>query len=156
MRSVCMLRILIGLVRCRSEWCPAIPLKEIEALRMRDTRFHPGLCHNDCWSNDFLDDGQRLWLLDWEFGGNGDTLYDVATVVLSGRATEAQQAEFLTEYGYTEPEDFAQLQAMIYVVWCFEGLWAMVQYGLRGSSDYDYFTHARRVFDRMQEHIEHQ
>jgi len=129
-------------------------LARIEAQRAGDTRFRPGLCHNDCWANNFIDDGTQIWMVDWEFGGDGDGLFDLATLTLSGRSTEQQQLAFLNDYGYTEPDDLGQLHSMIYVVWCFEALWALVQHGLRGSNDYDYQSHAQRMFQRMQDQID--
>jgi hypothetical protein len=36
------------------------------------------------------------------------------------------------------------------VVFFFEGAWALVQHGLRGSSDYDYAAHAARMFARLE------
>ena len=129
-------------------------LRSIEVMRARDTRFRPGLSHNDLWANNMLDDGQRLWLVDWEFGGDGDGLYDLATVALSSRATEAQRVDLLAQYGYTADEDGAQLHAMTHVVWCFEAMWALVQYGLRGAGDYDYQAHAQRIMQKMNAYLD--
>jgi thiamine kinase len=36
------------------------------------------LCHNDLHHLNVLDDGARLWLVDWEYGGRGNPLFDVA------------------------------------------------------------------------------
>jgi thiamine kinase-like enzyme len=129
-------------------------LRAIEAARACDTRFRPGLSHNDWWANNMLDDGQRLWLVDWEFSGDGDGLFDLATVTLSSHATEAQRADLLVQYGYTAAEDGAQLHAMVYVVWCFEALWSLVQHGLRGAGDYDYQKHAQQMLQRMKAHLD--
>ena len=35
-------------------------------------------CHNDSQPSNFIDTGEKLLLVDWEFGGNNDPLYDVA------------------------------------------------------------------------------
>jgi len=128
-------------------------LRSTEAMRARDTRFPSCLSHNDLWANNMLDDGQRLWLVDWEFAGDGDGLYDLASVALASRATEAQRAELLAQYGYTAAEDGAQFHAMTHVVWCFEAMWALVQYGLRGAGDYDYQAHAQRIIQQMNAYL---
>jgi thiamine kinase-like enzyme len=35
-------------------------------------------CHNDLHHLNLVDDGSRLWLVDWEYGGLGDPLVDLA------------------------------------------------------------------------------
>jgi thiamine kinase-like enzyme len=115
----------------------------------RQGRFVPGLCHNDLWCNNFLDDGQRLWLLDWEFSGAGDGLYDVATITLAGDYSETEQRDFLTLCGYTATGDEADLRQMRWLVSLFEGSWAFVQHGLRGSAGFDYLGYARKMMERL-------
>ena len=101
------------------------------AQREADPRYRVGLCHNDFWHNNFLDDGERLWLVDWEFSGAGDTLFDIATFCLSARYTDEQRAAVLRASGYQEPGDLRLLAEMCSVVFFFEGAWALVQHGPR-------------------------
>ena len=125
-------------------------LREFAARRAADTRFGPGLCHNDLWANNFLDDGERLWLLDWEFGGVGDGLYDLATVAMAGRYDSDGERALLDAYGPAEPGDREALAGMKQVVRAFEGAWALVMHGLRGSDgDFDYRAYAQRTFDAL-------
>ena len=35
-------------------------------------------CHNDLLTANFLDDGTRLRILDWEYAGMGDRFFDLA------------------------------------------------------------------------------
>jgi thiamine kinase-like enzyme len=35
-------------------------------------------CHNDLLSANFIDDGERLWIVDWEYAGMGDPYFDLA------------------------------------------------------------------------------
>jgi thiamine kinase-like enzyme len=35
-------------------------------------------CHNDVHHDNVVDDGERLWLVDWEYGGLGDPVFDLA------------------------------------------------------------------------------
>lgn len=121
-------------------------MSRIERLREADTRFRPGLSHNDFWQNNFLDDGEKLWLVDWEFGGNGDGLYDLATISMGGDYSDREQHALLQAYGYTDPEDYQLLQKMKTVVRLFEASWALVMSGLRDSSEYDYLAQSRKMF----------
>ena len=36
-------------------------------------------CHDDLHHLNLVDDGERLWLVDWEYGGAGDPAYDLAS-----------------------------------------------------------------------------
>jgi thiamine kinase-like enzyme len=67
------------------------------------------LCHNDLHHLNLLDDGSRLWMVDWEYGGCGNPLFDVASYLtlhdLGPDATEA----FLESYGRLGPEDRSHL-----------------------------------------------
>ncbi len=67
------------------------------------------LCHNDLHHLNVLDDGDRLWMVDWEYGGRGNPLFDVASFLtlhdLGPGATEA----FLESYGRLRPADRSHL-----------------------------------------------
>lgn len=130
---------------------------EIEQQRLHDPRYIPGLAHNDLWANNFLDDGEHLSLLDWEFSGTGDGMIDLATLSLAGNYSEEEQRTLLVAYGLNAPDDFATLQTMKWAVRFFEAGWALVMHGLRGSGsdtsgkqgDYNYLAHASRMFERL-------
>jgi thiamine kinase-like enzyme len=133
-------------------------LGQIEAERKADPHSRPGLVHGDLWFGNFLDDGERLYLLDWEFGGTGDGLYDLATVVLAAAYSDAysdeEQAQLLRFYGYNAPDALLQLKNMIYARFFFEGAWSLVQHRLRGSEDYDLRLHSRDMFQRLDDRLE--
>ncbi len=132
---------------------------QIEQLRLRDPRYRPGLAHNDFWANNFLDDGETLYLLDWEFSGTGDGMIDLATISMGSCYSEEEQTALLTAYGLTDAGDYATLQTLKWVVSFFEACWALVMHGIRGSGvavgceagDYNYAEHARLMFARLSE-----
>ncbi|MDX1933476.1 MAG: choline kinase family protein [Capsulimonadales bacterium] len=132
-------------------------LAGIEAGRRSDPRFVPGLAHNDLWANNFLDDGAHLYLVDWEFAGQGDGLIDLATISMAGQYSEAEQRTLLAAYGLPEDRDYETLQTMKWVITFFEAGWALVMDGLRGQGraasdiggDFDYALHASRMFERL-------
>ena len=39
-------------------------------------------CHNDLLADNYLDDGERLWLVDWEYSGNDDLTFEHGEVRL--------------------------------------------------------------------------
>lgn len=109
---------------------------------------NPTLNHNDLWANNLLDDGHRLWLIDWEFAGAGDGLYDLATISMAGGYDSSTDRRMLAEYGKGTVE---QLDEMKWVVRLFEGAWSSVMDRLvRGTNrPFNYGAHARRMFDEL-------
>lgn len=67
--------------------------------RLAGGRRARALCHHDLHHLNVLDDDARLWLVDWEYGGGGDPLFDLAGFLalhdLGPDATEV----FLDAYG---------------------------------------------------------
>lgn len=61
-------------------------------------------CHMDAVSINILrDEADRLYLIDWEYSGMFDPLWDVATLFLSLELTEEEELFFLTTYFRCEP-----------------------------------------------------
>ena len=60
--------------------------------------------HNDLLAANFLDDGQRLWLIDWEFSGFGTAMFDLASLAANNSFTPAEEVKLLTLYFEEEPD----------------------------------------------------
>ena len=77
--------------------------------RLGDGGYATTLCHNDLHHLNVLDDGSRIWMVDWEYGGCGNPLFDVASFLalhdLGPDPTEA----FLESYGRLRPADRSHL-----------------------------------------------
>ncbi len=65
------------------------------------------LCHNDLNPKNVLMDKQRTWLIDWEYTGVGDPLFDLAVVVKSHNLTRRQTIILLDAYQLTLPQQQA-------------------------------------------------
>ena len=42
-------------------------------------------CHNDLLAENYLDDGERLWLVDWEYSGNNDPTFELGNTAPGAR-----------------------------------------------------------------------
>lgn len=105
------------------------------------------LCHNDPYHLNFLDDGTRLWLIDWEYAGMGDRMYDLAGV---GSVLDGAGRDLLLEayFGTVEPSVRRDLDAMIEVYVCWNTLWCLIQ--IEDSTiEHDYFELAEQILDRL-------
>jgi thiamine kinase-like enzyme len=89
------------------------------------------LCHNDLHHLNILDDGERLWLVDWEYGGCGDPLFDLASFLCQHQSTSEERQVLLSAYagdgGISIDLVEAACRAFDYVQW----LW----YRLRGANE---------------------
>jgi len=106
----------------------------------------PTLCHNDLHHLNLLDDGARLWLVDWEYGGRGNPLLDVAGFLALHELGPDATAVFLEAYGRLQPADLGCLDearwAFDYVQW----LWYRSRFP--GPAD-DETWYAERLAQRL-------
>ncbi len=63
-----------------------------QALNARPLPLTP--CHCDPLSENFLDTGDRMWLVDWEYSGMNDPLWDVGDVIVEAKLSPDKEAEF--------------------------------------------------------------
>ncbi|MGC8470061.1 MAG: phosphotransferase [Acetobacteraceae bacterium] len=59
--------------------------------------------HNDLLPANFLDDGSRLWLIDWEYAGFDTPLFDLANLAANAALGEAAEATLLAAWAGTDP-----------------------------------------------------
>ena len=48
-------------------------------------------CHCDPLSENFLDDGTRMWVVDWEYSGMNDPLWDLGDMSVEAGLDEAER-----------------------------------------------------------------
>jgi thiamine kinase-like enzyme len=85
-------------------------------------------CHLDLFLKNFLDDGHRVWIIDWEYSAMADPLYDLATLASANFLSLPEMQEVLQLY-LEEPtaQDFAYFYLMAILVdirWTF---WSLIQ-----------------------------
>ncbi len=83
------------------------------------------LCHNDLHHLNVVDGGDRLWLVDWEYGGTGDPAFDIASFVCQHDCGQREREMLLEAHGDGLPAQ--QLQAACwafdYVQWLWYRAW---------------------------------
>lgn len=84
--------------------------------------------HNDLLPANFIDDGRRLWLIDWDYGGFNTPLFDLGNLASNNEFDLAQRRELLRLYYEREPDDALRLkfQALFVASLLRESLWSMI------------------------------
>ncbi|MGD1926210.1 MAG: phosphotransferase [Paracoccaceae bacterium] len=105
--------------------------------------------HNDLLAANILDDGQQLWLIDWEYGGYNTPLFDLAGLAGNNGLSEAQERDVLAQYYKADPDPYwRSFQAMKCTSLMRETLWSMTS-ELRSDIDFDYAAYTAENMDRL-------
>jgi thiamine kinase-like enzyme len=101
--------------------------------------------HNDLLPGNLIDDGTRLWLIDWEYAGFGSALFDLANLAANGGFGEGCDTALLEAYFERPVSDELQcsFDAMKAASALREATWAMVSHLHLRSPGVDYLVHAR-------------
>jgi thiamine kinase-like enzyme len=102
-------------------------------------------CHNDLLNANFIDDGVRLWLVDWEYAGMGDPFFDLGNFAVNHELTEEAERELLSAYG---SDDADALVLMRFMSDFREAMWGVVQLGI-SELDFDFRAYADEHFERL-------
>jgi thiamine kinase-like enzyme len=106
------------------------------------------LCHNDMLPANVLDDGQRVWIVDWEYAGMGHPLFDLAGFSANCDYSEEQDVEFLESYcGEFRRRDLDELRILKVGSLLRDALWGVVQ-TVTSELDVDYREYARVHFEK--------
>lgn len=110
----------------------------------------PVPCHNDLLPGNLLREGDRLWLVDWDYAGTGDRYFDLANASVNNGFGLEDDARLLTAY-FGEPcpaHRLARLRLMRVLSDFREGMWGAVQ-TVNSDLDEDYEGWAGWHLDRM-------
>jgi thiamine kinase-like enzyme len=108
-------------------------------------------CHNDLLTANFVRDGGRVCIVDWEYAGMNDRYFDLGNLsVNNGFGPDEDRA--LLELYFGEPATerrSAALGLMRLVSDMREAMWGAVQQG-RSTLDFDYAAYANEHFERLE------
>ena len=117
------------------------------ALEARPVALVPSHCDPLC--ENFLDTGERMYVIDYEYSGNNDPMWDLGDLSVEGGFTAAQDAALLRGYFGTEaPADqvgrMVLYKALCDLLWT---LWGVIQHVNDNPAD-DFWAYAVGRFER--------
>src|SRR5205823_10486656 len=107
------------------------------ARRALAVRAEPAVpCNNDLLAANFIDDGSRIWLIDYEYAGNNDACFELGNIWSEADLDLARLDELVAAY-YGRPSRAKVARARLFGLMCKYGwtLWACIQ---NETSDVDF------------------
>lgn len=129
---------------------PDTLLAEVRDLERELDAPRPVFCHGDMMPGNVLDDGERVWIIDWEYAGIGDPRFDLAGFCSNCELDEEAELLLLRAYGGAEPDARRRrahrvLRAMAALR---ESLWAVIKGAGGAVADFDYDAYRDENFAR--------
>ena len=107
-------------------------------------------CHNDLLTANFIDDGTRIRIVDWEYAGMGDVYFDLANFAANNDLPAEETTELLRAYfGTLTAEHGRALTLMRFMSDFREAMWGVVQQAL-SDLEFDFGGYAGRHFERLE------
>ena len=107
--------------------------------------------HNDLLAANFIDDGQRLWLVDWEYAGFNSPLFDLGGLASNSEFSPEQAEQALGLY-FDKPVDDQlrrRASAMTAASLLRETMWSMVSES-HSTVDFDYSAYTAENLRRFE------
>jgi thiamine kinase-like enzyme len=106
-------------------------------------------CHCDPLAENFLDTGRQVYVIDWEYAGNNDPMWDLGDVSVEAAFGPEQDEALLLAYfgGAPSPNDRGRMvlyKAMCDLLWT---LWGIIQHVNENPAD-NFWAYAVNRFER--------
>jgi thiamine kinase-like enzyme len=144
-----------GVVRARGGSLPggydeALDCARRVELSLRHPEHGPVPCHNDLLPANFIRDGDRIWIVDWEYAGMGDRWFDLGNFAVNNELDTEAEALLIEAY-FDEPplpRRCATLALMRFMSDFREAMWGVVQSAV-SDLDFDFDGYAGKHFARL-------
>ena len=111
-------------------------------------------CHDDLLNANFIDDGTRIRIVDWEYAGMGDPFFDLGNFSVNHGLSAEEDGVLLAAYeGEARPERLARLRLMRVVSDFREAMWGVLQQAI-STLDVDFVAYADHHFGRLLENAD--
>ena len=109
-------------------------------------------CHNDTVPENFVKDDKRLYLIDWEYSGMNDPMWDLAAHCLECEFSEDEEELFLNLYFEGPVDDKYRKKILIYKI-CQDFLWS-IWTNIKEAKGDDFGTYGEDRYNRAKNNLE--
>jgi thiamine kinase-like enzyme len=107
--------------------------------------------HNDLLPTNFIDGGERLWLIDWDYAGFNSPLFDLANLCSNNEVPADDEAKLIE--AYFERRADGDLMRRYHAMKCAsllrETMWNMIS-EIHSTLDFDYATYTAENLSRFE------
>lgn len=104
------------------------------------------LVHADLIPENIIDDGKKLWFIDWEYSGIGHPAVDLAFVAMNFELSDHQLDSFVALHGDLNPD---LVRALRPVITLREALWCIVQLNTDNAPRGDLVEYTHKCLQRL-------
>jgi len=105
-------------------------------------------CNNDLLAGNFVDDGEKLWLIDYEYSGNNDPFFELGNCWTECGLDDEHLAELVAAYvGHESPALLARARLRAVTSRYGWALWGFIQAATR-DDDFDFYGWGEERFDK--------
>lgn len=108
-------------------------------------------CHNDLLAANFIDAGDRMWLVDWDYAGYNSPLFDLGGLASNNGLPESLERHLLESYFERPVTDalWRRFQAMKCTSLLREAMWSMVS-EIHSRLEIDYVGYTNENLNRFE------
>ena len=106
-------------------------------------------CHNDLLTANFIDDGTRIRIVDWEYAGMGDVYFDLANFAVNNGLPRPTPTSCCGLLRRRHARARARTDLMRFMSDFREAMWGVVQQAL-SDLDVDFNAYAEQHFERLE------
>ncbi|HXD09576.1 MAG TPA: choline/ethanolamine kinase family protein [Anaerolineales bacterium] len=111
-------------------------------------------CNNDLLAENYIDDGEKLWLIDYEYSGNNDPTFELGNTCQEMQFNDEQIAEVCAAYfGEARQNIIARMKLNMIMSDVGWGLWAAIQAKI-SAIDFDFWGWAIERWGRAVEKMD--
>jgi len=116
-----------------------------DAMRPGDESLVP--CNNDLLAANFIDDGEKVWLIDYEYSGMNEASFELGNIA-SESGLDVPTTRLLVDayWGHSDPRKLARARAWSLLARYGWTLWASIQDGV-SSIDFDFWSWGMEKYD---------
>jgi thiamine kinase-like enzyme len=106
--------------------------------------------HNDLLPANFIDDGSRLWLIDWDYAGFNSALFDLGGLASNNSLSPDREMSMLEQFyqGPVSPQLKKGYSAMKCASLLRESMWSMVS-EIHSDLDFDFIQYTDENLSRF-------